>query len=189
MGRITLTSMLLSFLVSFITILIGWLTWRKEYQQKVKRLREDVSKHLIELRMEAYTDLLSNLKVYSNIRNRSNEDVKDDVIKNRHILHDQLYNKVGLICSHETRQLILYALMGFNEFIDNKITTLELNNRLWALHISLRSDLGIIQPDWEDSVDKINKESKSYLDIHSINKLVNNYPWDKYDYGKQSKID
>ncbi len=178
-----LISLIVSIIVSSITLLIGWIKWRKEYKLKLKKFREDVNKEAIKLRFEPYSELIKSLQVFSNFGNMDKDAIKKVVSDNRQYLHDSFFNKAGLLSSHETRQLMLYVLKGFGEYLDDKISPLQLKLRLWSLHFSLRSDLGIMQPDWEDTIDKLNKNKNNYLDRKSIQQLVESYPWHKYDYG------
>ena len=49
--------------------------------------------------------------------------------------------------------------------------------RVWALHLSLRSDLGIRQPEWESAVEKARKTPNG--DFSEWAALVKAYPWER----------
>lgn len=173
----TFLAILVSFFLSIITLIFGYAQWRRDVKIKLNQIQETVSVELIRQRIEPYSKFYKQLEILSSIHEKEIQENSEKINEVVNILQENVYGKVGLIASHETRILLLYVRAGCKKLIERKIEFSDLRLRLWALHFSLRSDLGISQLSWLSEVERIRNEARRY-EKHSIAELVETYPWD-----------
>lgn len=171
------SNILAALISAFITATGGLLTYfqlRKDFKYKLQHLREEVTVELLKLRVEPYSHFMRKLKKLSG---RDIKEYKGNLQKRKecfHIFQETLYSEVGLLASHDTRKMIIYARTGCLLFIKNEKFYPELLNRIRAVHIALRSDLGIVQPGWLSEVEKIRKKIDSNESANIITDLNEN---------------
>jgi hypothetical protein len=171
-------SALISAIVTIIGLAIGFVQWRRDVQIKLGQIRESVSVELIQQRIEPYTEFWKRLEAGSSIHleeYEKNPQQKAQEIFN--ILQDAVYGKVGLLASHETRLVLLYLRSICRDIItgNQQIPFSDFRLKLWALHVALRSDLGIQQPMWKDVIEKIREFSD---DRKNVEDLINSPSWE-----------
>lgn len=162
--------------VPTIIAIIAYLQWRRDFEQTARQLQEGVAAELIRQRIEPYTDLMRRLRAASSMQDRVEELDEKDVAILLDTLQDAIYGSAGLLASHETRQLILFAREGCLRYQDGTLSHRLLMFRLWSVQLSLRSDLGITQPEWDTAVDKVQHGTSSHEQLfwHDLPDL---YPW------------
>ncbi len=181
-----LLAAIISALVTAIGLLFGYSQWRRDVQIKLGQLRETVSVELIRERIEPYSCLMKQLETVSSVHKDDLQNHPERILAFVDVLQEALYGKVGLLASHETRLVLLYARSGCRAVAEGKVPFDELRLRLWALHLSLRSDLGIAQPMWSSEIERI-RESAAKQEARSTAELVKSYPWENVYYHQVSE--
>lgn len=156
----------------------AYIQWRHGFELMSRKLSEDVTTELITQRVAPYTEFMKNLRMASSDHDTVTEMSTETVDRLFDMLQDAIYGAVGLLASHETRQLILHARGGCILYQRKVINHNQLMLRFWGLHLSLRSDLGIHQPEWESSVEKVLHNS-DIKDFTKWEELVRHYPWER----------
>ncbi len=156
----------------------AYIQWKRNFELMSRQLSEDVTTELITQRVIPYTEFMKNLRMASSDHDTITEMSAETVDQLFDTLQDAVYGAVGLLASHETRQLILHARGGCILYQRKVIDHSRLMLRFWGLHLSLRSDLGIHQPEWESAVDKILHNS-NIKDFTKWEELVRYYPWER----------
>lgn len=136
-------------------LVITNLQWRRDLNVKLSRVREEVTIELIQQRIGPYSDLLPLLEPMSSSNAATmNADRRcaEPVLR---ALQNAIYGKVGLLASDDTRRILIYARYGCVEFMQNRLGYDELLRRVWLAHSAMRSDLGIIQRDWESEIERV----------------------------------
>lgn len=163
--------------VPTIIAIFAYLQWRRDFELQARRLTEGITSEVIRQRIQPYADFMQELKSGSSIHNTVEELSEDELDALLDALQNAIYGSVGLLATHETRQLILHARDGCLRFRQGTLSHNLLMYRFWSLHLSLRSDLGISQPKWESAVDKLQQGAK--IDEQAIwGELPAYYPWD-----------
>lgn len=171
--------------VTSLGILFAYSQWRRDVNIKLGQVREDVSVELIRQRIEPYAAFMRQLEILSTLYHN---EIQQDTTKTQaglQAVQEAVYGNVGLLASHNTRQVLLYVRVGLQEFMEGKITSGELTLRLWSLHFALRGDVGIRQPEWPSEVERIHiaasrNEDKAFVD------LMRSYPWTDVDFSLKS---
>jgi hypothetical protein len=174
----TITAAIISAFLTAMGLLFGYIQWRRDVKIKLGQIRETVSVELIRQRIEPYSVFYKQLEVMSSIHSEELQANPEKVRQYAEMLQDNMYGTVGLISSHETRLILIYVRLGCKEFVEGKIGFSDFRLRLWALHFSLRSDLGISQPFWSSEVERIRAKAIS-IEERTISELVESYPWNK----------
>lgn len=179
-----IVSAIISAIVTIVGLISAYATWRRDMKIKLQKMREEVSAELISQRIEPYAEFMKHLEVFSSLHRNELETNTQKMAEVIDMLQDAIYGKIGLIASHQTRPLLLFVRLGCIQFTKSEITFEELIHRVWALHFSMRSDVGIIQPMWESEVERIQKQTgkgeRSWE--RAWESVVKNYPWDKLDF-------
>lgn len=181
----TISAALISAVVATITVGFGYSQWRRDLKLKLGQIREEVSVELIRQRIEPYADFMNGLEALSSLHLDEIQAHPDKLFGGIQVLQDAIYGKVGLLASHSTREVVLYVRVGCQDFAKGKISRNELTLRLWALHIALRSDLGIAQPKWPSEVERIHEDASKY-ESQAYESSIVNYPWGEIDSAKRS---
>ncbi|MBI3163875.1 MAG: hypothetical protein HYZ24_04270 [Chloroflexi bacterium] len=148
-------------LIPIIGVLVAYFQWRKDVQLKLAFLQDQVTAELVRQRMQPYAKLMEQLEALSRqhlIEMVANPKKKRNTFL---ILQTALYGSVGLLASHDTREILVYAREGCRMFDEKKMEEEELGKRIWALHLGLRSDLGIFQPEWPSEIERLRKKISS----------------------------
>ena len=146
---------------------------------------EKMKNDLIQLRIDSYIKFMKKIKVFSGIGKKSQLAISI-IEDNVNTFQDAIYGEIGMLSSHETRQLLLSSRKFVKYFLENKSAKinekkLELFNKtIWTLHFSLRIDIGIYQPLWDLTLKEVLKED--CLNNSNIDAFVDKYPWKKFDY-------
>jgi hypothetical protein len=147
--------------IPIVGIMIAYYQWRKDVQIKLAFLQDQVTAELVKQRMQPYTELMKKLEALSRYHIRemvANPRLKRNTFS---ILQSALYDAVGLLASHDTREILVYAREGCRKFDEKKADGEELGKRIWALQLGLRSDLGIYQPEWPSEIERLRKNITS----------------------------
>lgn len=147
-------SILVSAAITVVGILLAYAQWRRDLRVKLEAVHDDVLRDLVQRRVEPFTDFMARLEPMS--RRRSGDLVANRELARQHaeIFHQAIYSPVGLLASTETREIIIYARAGCLQFSDWAISATDLQNRVWAVHQALRSDLGLPQALWMNEVER-----------------------------------
>ena len=155
-----LITALISASVSLVVAGLGYWKTKRSLSLQARRVHESVTEELIKQRIDPYTSFLSELEQSSNFH--CNNSFDDDVLASfEKSVHTALYGKVGLLASHETRQLLVYTRIGCDDY-RKKLNGVVFDNllmRRWALLVAIRSDLGIVQPAWDDALRGLDNKS------------------------------
>jgi hypothetical protein len=127
---------------------------------------------------------MKQLEVFSSLHRQELESDPKKMAEVIDMLQGAIYGKTGLVASHQTRPLILFIRIGCIQLTKGEITFEELIHRVWALHFSMRSDIGIVQPMWDSEVENIQRQSPKDEGEweYAWENIVKNYPWDKLDF-------
>lgn len=166
----------------------AYIQWKRNFELMSRQLSEDVTTELISQRVAPYTEFMKNLRMFSSSHDTVTELSTEITNRLFDTLQDAVYGAVGLLASHETRQLILHARGGCVLYQRKAIDHSQLMLRLWGLHLSLRSDLGIHQPEWASAVERILHNS-STEDFTKWEELVRYYPWERLSVHSVDEID
>jgi hypothetical protein len=173
----TLIAIFVSSTVTIIGLLVGYTQWRRDIQIKLGQIRETVSVELIRQRIEPYAEFYRDLEMASRFHEKEFQANPKKINEFMTVLQNAVYGKIGLLASHETRLILLYVKSACIDFMEKRAPFAELQLRLWALHLSLRSDLGISQPQWSSEIERIRTDATNRQE-KSIADLVKSYPWD-----------
>ena len=148
-----------SLVVASVTSLFAWLRWRRDVHLKLEQIRDEVTTELIHQRVKPYTDLMRALEPMSSLHQKEIE--ADPQVANNFakIFHEAIYGSIGILCSHDTREFIVYARLSCEAFAQNRIKYEDWLKSIWAVSLALRSDLGIVQPDWDSEIDRLRKQN------------------------------
>lgn len=183
----TVVAVIISAVVTAFGLLVGYIQWRRDVKIKMGQIRETVSVELIRQRINPYGLFFQKLEMISSLHKQKYMKDRAKIHPFRKELQKAIYGNVGMLASHETRQLLIYVRSGCNEYLDDKIPFEQLRMRIWALHLSLRSDLGISQPNWLSEIERVRTDAAKY-EFSSWEKLVESYPWDNIDAVKDRKL-
>ena len=172
-------------IVSFMTVVIGYSQWRRDVKIKLDQIREEVSIELVRQRIEPYADFMDRLAILSSHHLGKIREDRPSALAAEKMLQEAVYGKVGLLASHNTRQILLYVREGYRDFIAEKITDGELIARLWALHYTLRGDLGISQPAWPSEIERVHRDA-SLVEDQIARGLITSYDWSKVDLAQRN---
>ncbi len=171
---------LIGAIISVMTLAFGYNQWRRDVKIKLGQVREEISIELVRQRIEPYAEFMRNLELMSSL---NLDGLREDPAKAeaaQRIIQDAIYGKVGLLVSHNTRQVLLFVRIGCQDFLGGKIGKDELVARLWALHFALRSDLGISQPAWPSEVERVHQDAAKDED-RAFQTLITSYDWSRVD--------
>lgn len=150
----TVWAALISALITVIGITAATVRWRRDFDQRLQRIHEEVAKQLIELRIEAYATFLQQLEPLSRRWAHELMANRQKVKEFAEIFHHAGFGTVGLLASHDTRELIFAARAACLQYAEMKMPFDRLIQRIWALHRALRSDLGLDQPNWPNEIER-----------------------------------
>lgn len=169
--------------VTAVGLFLGYIQWRRDVRVKVDEIRKEVSLKLVTERIEPYTELMQGLEIASTFHR---EGLQPELGELLDALQKAIYGRVGLLASHTTRQILLYCRDGAQKLAGGRIDHGDLVIRLWALHFSLRADLGITQPEWPNEVDAVQKAaSKQHISAYERLRL---YPWESVDLARRNPL-
>lgn len=146
-----------------VALVVGGLSfWQatRSLRLQSRQIREAVTVEHIKARLPVYGPFMESLECGSS-RHKSDEGLEESRVDSiMDLLQRAIYGNVGLVASFETRELILYTRSQCVRYLNNQASYEDLKLALWTLHISLRSDLGISQPGWQDAVRKMDLDPK-----------------------------
>lgn len=166
-----------SAVVSLGVALITYRQSRRDSEAKERQLAESVTSELIRQRIAPYTEFMKGLTCASSQHDLVPGLGVDALQKLLDLIQGAIYGPIGLLATHETRQLILHVRAGCYLYQQKAVDHYSFMLRVWALHLSLRSDLGIQQPEWESAVEKVRRSTNS--DFTRWEDLVKAYPWER----------
>lgn len=156
-----------SAIVSLIGLIIVYVQNKKNTENKIKELRKQFAADLIKSRIGPYSEFMKQLEKTSSIN-------KDEILKNpevkkeiMNLFHEAIYGPIGILASHTTRYLLVESRKATFEFIEGKIDYDGWRKYPWIIALSLRNDLGIDQPGWENEIDLILGKEKNSDDTKS----------------------
>ena len=152
---------LTSLIVASVTSLFAWLRWRKDVSIQLEQIRDEITSELIRQRVEPYTVLMKALEPMSSLHRQKIEANPHIINSFSDVFQDALYGPVGTLASHDTRELIIYARRASKAFVEKTIEYEDWLVSVYAVTLSLRSDLGIVQPDWDNEIDKLRRLESS----------------------------
>ena len=169
---------LISAFVTLIGTLIATLKWRRELEFKLKGFRDEVTSDLIKRRVECNEEFLSRLEPLSQSHKDELEKDKERVKKYSLLFHEAMYGKVGLLASNHTRVVIGWARKACVLYSEEKIGFEEFIKHIWAVHIGIRSDIGIPQKlhDWPSEIDSKGKAANEFSEEEILSQIRNIKP-------------
>ena len=176
-----LVSALISASGAILTAIFSFWYNHVQYRHLRNKIYEDINLVLIKERIETYSVLMKDLKIISSfeIKDLSNEDLKERARNLVTIIQNGIFGKVGLIAGHETREMILRLRAKCKYFQEDKIPFSQVRQAAMEVHQMLRSDLGVPQPGLRDVIQKMRKgEASSNTDhIEQIANRMNHLTW------------
>ena len=132
---------------------------KAQQQQVEKKIFEDVSVELIKQRIEPYSALMSELIAFSSLSTKdlSPHELRETVKKVTAVLQLNIFGKVGLIATHEAREIILRLRSKCLGFLGGDIPYGQVHEAAMQVHQILRSDLALSQPGLSNSIEKLRK--------------------------------
>lgn len=165
---------------TILTVLFGHLRWRREIEIKLGDIQDQISLELVRKRFKPYSVLFKQLETMSFVHIDDTEKDIAKIIAFKKLIHEAIHNDIGLLASHNTRQILLYIRSGCDQLIEGNIDLSEVILRIWALHFAMRGDLGIDQPMWSAEIGRVNKDAIR-TEHRAWEQLANYYPWHKVD--------
>lgn len=173
-----LISASVSILVALLGLILGYIRHKADLRTALNKIHEEISFQLVKERIEPYCELMKELKKLSSYNRPYNDPTfRKELLDVKKSIQDALFNKVGVIASHDTRQFLRLVRLGIDEFLENKISSHDLRNIVWALHFSLRGDLGIKQPHWDSEIEAFRKKNVS-MQQKALGDLLKSDYWD-----------
>jgi hypothetical protein len=139
-----------------------------------ERADESITAELVRQRIEPYAEFMRMLEPASNahLGQLSEADRKKAVSGVAEVFHRAIYGKVGLLASHETREVIVYARSRCRRYSDGTCEYEEFLNAIWAIHQMVRADLNLRQPKLANTIERLRNKEMSE-DTTQIVDLVN----------------
>ncbi len=160
-----------------VALVVGGLSfWQatRSLRLQSRQIREAVTVEHIKARLPVYEPFMQALECASS-RHQTNGELEESRVNNaRDLLQNAIYGNVGLVASFETRELILYTRSQCARYLNGKVSYEDFKLAFWSLHISLRSDLGISQPGWQDAVRKMDLDPK-FSGFASLSRQIREY--------------
>lgn len=153
-----LIAAIISASITTVGIIFAYIQWRRDVRIKLARLREEVTSELVKQRIPAYSKLMKNLEKMSVIYQEKHRGQPELILKYLKVFQDAVYGEVGLLAFHDTRKILIFCREGCIDYAAQRISYEEWLGRIRALHIVLRSDLGIVQPGLSNEVDKLQEQ-------------------------------
>ena len=150
-------SVLISAIITIIGIGVAYTQWRRDVQIKIEHLRDEVTVELIQQRVKPYSDFIGRLEPMSTLHQGGIQEDPSVALDFMKVFQEVIYGPMGLLASSDTRQILVYARWGCKLFAEGSITYDEWLKRIWAVHLAIRSDLGIIQPNWPSVIERLRK--------------------------------
>lgn len=170
---------LIAILIPCVTGIFGFIIGYLNYMRMKAKVKEDITLELMRNRIDSYNEFLKSLKSLSSYGNEYNdEEYRKRLADAKEIIKDALYNRVGMLASHDTRQFLRLARLGIDKYLRGEIEKTHLHNVIWALHFTLRSDLGIKQPNWDSEIDVIRKKKGMSAQQEALSQLLQSDYWD-----------
>lgn len=182
-----------SLVVALVTTLFAWLQWRRDVQIKLAEIRDEVTTELIRQRVKPYNEFVQKLEPMSSVHREEVEANPKIANEFEKIFQEALYGPVGMLASHDTRQFIVYARLSCTAFAKNYINYEDWRSSVWSVLLALRSDLGIVQPDWDNEIDRLSKKNiiassqhivtpKRLVEAEQLREMIHNLDrMDKWD--------
>jgi hypothetical protein len=160
-----MSDVILSTIISAAITLIGFLLasfrWRKDIKVKLASIHDEITGELVRQRIGPYSELFIRMEKMSSIH-KETIIAHPEMVKNfSEIFQDAAYGLAGLLASYDTREFLVYARKECTSFANGEISVDEyewLQKCFWAVHVSLRSDLGIMQPNWPNEIERFRKQ-------------------------------
>lgn len=171
-----------------VTPLIQIFQTRREKQLKLTTIQDEISAELIRQRITPYKEFFKQLEGASSLYQYNTITQPERMEKYFEIFQDATYGDVGLLASYETREILVAARQGCKLYSKGELSYSELQKRLWAVHVSLKSDLGISQPNRLSEVERLRNRQVA-ADSRDVDKIIHTTPHIYYNQGNNgSKI-
>jgi hypothetical protein len=169
-----ISNAILSTVVAVITYLVAFYQWRKDIKLKLSNVYDLAAVELIKERISPYSEFMSQLKVMSSSNEEEITAHPEMVRELMNALQSAIYGKVGVLASYDTREFIVAARQGCKLFLEGKIEYVDLLKQFWAIHVSLKSDLAIIQPNWHTEIERARSENiaRHEQDIERLTRMA-----------------
>lgn len=145
---------LISAVITGVGIVAASIRWRRDFDQRLEQIHEEVTKQLIDLRVEPYIKFMQELEPLSRRWARELAADRQRVKELAEIFHRAGFGAIGMLASSDTRELIVATRAACLQYAEMKIPFDRLINRVWAIHQALRSDLGHDQPNWPNEIER-----------------------------------
>ena len=133
--------------------------WNNRVQNQNNRIKvfEDINVELIKQRIEVYTVFMTELIIISSVeaKNLSSEPLREKAKALIQLIQKNIFSKIGLLASHEAREIILRLRSKCISFLEGKISFAEVHTAAMGVHQILRSDLGVAQPGLSNNIEKL----------------------------------
>lgn len=154
----SLLAALVSAAITIIGIGMAYVQWRRDVQIKIEKLRDEVVVELIQQRVEPYSEFIKELEPMSTLHQKELKRRPSLALDFTRVFQGAIYGPVGLLASSDTRQILVYARWGCVLFSEGRISYDQWLKRIWAVHLAIRSDLGIIQPNWPSEIERLRRQ-------------------------------
>lgn len=127
--------------------------WQESFRAELRRnLIEESTLEITSLRIKLYGGVWRMLKVTSHYEWRSQPDLKDTVKRLVEQLSEVAFSETGMVMSDRSRRLLTNLRSGCAQFLRDEIPGQEVIDRAHMLKHGLRSDLGIIDYEYESDL-------------------------------------
>jgi hypothetical protein len=130
--------------------------WQESFRAELRRnLTQESTLEIIRRRISLYGEVWKVLKVTAGYEWRRLEDQKTAVKQLADYLTDISFGEAGLLMSDRSRRLLVNLRSGCGAFLKDLLPDKELIDRAHLLKHSLRSDLGIIDYEYESDLNEV----------------------------------
>jgi hypothetical protein len=169
--------------------LIGLMTfvaalWRLRHEQRRERERADetLTSDLVKERVDPYIAFMRSLESMSNTRlaHLSEEERRREAASFGDVFHRAIYGEVGLLATHETREVIVCARARCRGYAEGRCSYEDMLDAVWAIHQMLRSDLNLRQPRLTHAIERL-RQDEMPEDKRAIEDLIRSMVHIRYE--------
>lgn len=155
-GGISIVGLIINYVITLQTTKNEERRWQESFSAELRRnLAQESALEIMRRRRQLYGEVWKALKVSAGYEWKKHKDQKEVVQQLADYLTDVAYSETGLLMSDRSRRLITNLRIGCGDFLRDAIPGEEIINRTYLLKHSMRSDLGIIDHEYESDLEEV----------------------------------
>jgi hypothetical protein len=171
----SLSAVVVSGAVSFIVALATSLSSEAfKHRRKRYRTEEALTVEMVRERLKPYTEFMRAMKPMSRTRLQrlSEDDRRKEVAAFVEVFNGSIYDSVGLVATHETREVILRTRARCRQYAEGRGAYDSMTKCVCALHHMLRADMGLRQPGLAHTIERLRHQGPLADNSEAVDKLI-----------------